>query len=161
MDFAIGSVKSEMAKELETARKDLKVAQKENTKLSHHLNEALRVAEEDREKAMSALNQARTSNHQLKVANDDLKLGLQKASTQCTDLIKERDALVSERKKLSVENEFLGRVVFDERLTGFEQGVAQCHYFFKTPVSHPDFDVMKVLVDGKLVTLELPDDHGL
>lgn len=155
MDYAIGSAKSLMADELETTRKDLEVAQKENIDLSRRLNEALQAAKEDQEKATTSLNQARNTNRQLKQANDDLKLGLQKAFAQYKDLVKERDSLVANRKKLAAENEYLGRVVYDERLTWFEQGIAQCHYFFKTPLDHTGFDILKVLVYGQLVTLIL------
>lgn len=57
-----------------------------------------------------------------------------------------------------VENKFLGEDICNEHLIGFEQGIAQCHYFFQVPLEHPEYDVMKVVVDGQLVAMSLPDD---
>lgn len=41
----------------------------------------------------------------------------------------------------------------EERQRGFEQGIAQCHYFFQSPLEHEGFDIMKILVDGQLVDI--------
>ncbi|KOM37569.1 hypothetical protein LR48_Vigan03g095100 [Vigna angularis] len=154
-----GAAKSLMVEELETARQDLEAAQKENINLLLRLIETLKIAEDDCTKATTSLTQAKNTNRQLKRENDTLKLDLQKASTQNDELMKERDSLIVDQKKLAAKNEYLARAMCDERLHGFDQGIAQCHYFFETPLNHPGFDIMKVLVDGQLVTLALPDDN--
>lgn len=51
------------------------------------------------------------------------------------------------------ENSALGDEICQERQLGFEQGIAQCHYFFKTPLNHYGFNIMNVYVDGQLVDL--------
>ncbi|KOM47838.1 hypothetical protein LR48_Vigan07g154200 [Vigna angularis] len=112
---------------------------------------------DSRVKATIALTQAQDDLHQLKRTNDDLKLDLQKDTSQNQALIKEKDALVAARDKLAAENLSLGDEICNERLTSFEQGIAQCHYFFKTPLNHAGFDVMKVLVDGQLVPMSILD----
>lgn len=80
MNCAAGSTRTLIAKELEIVRQDLEATKKESTNLSLRLVEALKTAEENREKADSNLTQAQNNNRQLKRANDDLKLDLQKAS---------------------------------------------------------------------------------
>lgn len=74
-------------------------------------------------------------------------------TSQRDQAIKERNALETERDKLAAENASLGDEICSERQLGFDQGIAQCHYFFQTPLTHPDFDIMKVYVDGNLVDL--------
>lgn len=51
-------------------------------------------------------------------------LDLQKATTQNKDLVKERDSLAANREKLVAENKYLGEEICNERLHGFEQGIA-------------------------------------
>lgn len=86
-----------------------------------------------------------------------MKLDLQKVSSEYKNLIKDRDSLITTRDKLAFENESLGNEVCNERLIGFEQGIAQCHYFFNTPLNYAEFDIMKVFVDNELVTLSIPE----
>lgn len=84
---------------------------------------------------------------------DNLQLDLLKVTAQHDKVSKERDAMEVERDKLVAENASLGDEICAERQLGFDQGVAQCHYFFQTPLTHPDFDIMKIYMDGKLVDL--------
>ncbi|KOM25938.1 hypothetical protein LR48_Vigan205s007500 [Vigna angularis] len=157
MNYAAGSTKSLLSEELDIVRQELETSQKENAELSRCLEEALKAFEESREKAATALTQAQDDLRQLKRTNDDLKLNLHKATSQYQTLVKERDSLVFARDKLTAENLSLEDEIYNERLTGFEQGIAQCHYFFNTPHNRAGFDIMKVLVDGQLVTLSISE----
>lgn len=134
---------------------------KTNEDLARRLEEALKTAEDEREKATTTLNKVQNVARLLQRSNDDLKLDLQKASAQNKNLMKERDALAADRKKLADEHKFLGEEVCNERFKGFEQGIAQCHYFFQVPLDYPEYDVMKEVVDGQLVTMSLPNDVGV
>ncbi|KOM37786.1 hypothetical protein LR48_Vigan03g116800 [Vigna angularis] len=87
-------------------------------------------------------------------SNEDLRLDLQRATGKNKDLVKERDALLSER--LTIENNFLGDEICNEHLLGFEKGISEYHYFFKVPLDQPGYDIMKTLVDRQLVTMSLP-----
>lgn len=157
MNYFAGTTKSLLVAELETTQKDLEEAKKENTTLSLHLEETTKAAEEDRIKAANALTEAQNEVTLLKWFVDTLKLDLQKASSQHKELVKERDAAIIERDKLTTENSALGDEVCEERQRGFEQGIAQCHYFFNTPLEHEGFDIMKVYVDDQLVKLSVPE----
>ncbi|KOM37834.1 hypothetical protein LR48_Vigan03g121600 [Vigna angularis] len=61
-------------------------------------------------------------------------------------------------EKLQAENKFLGEEISTEQLNGFEQGIAQCNYFLQVSFDHPEFDVMKPVIDVQLVALSLPED---
>ncbi|WVZ24344.1 hypothetical protein V8G54_002888 [Vigna mungo] len=67
-----------------------------------------------------------------------------------------KDALAADQKRLADEHKFLSEEVRNESFKGFEQGIVQCHYFFHVPLNHPKYDVMKEVVDGKLVTMFQP-----
>ncbi|KOM41331.1 hypothetical protein LR48_Vigan04g152900 [Vigna angularis] len=56
------------------------------------------------------------------------------------------------------QNKFLGEEICNECLLGFDQGIAQCHYFFQVLLDHLSYDIMKMVVDGQLVTMSFPDD---
>lgn len=104
MNYVIGTTKPLLVVELEAARKDLKTTKKENVKLSYRLEKVEKTAEDDQEKAATALTKAQNANRLLKRSNDTLKLDLQKASTQNKVLVKERDSLIAARDKLAFEN---------------------------------------------------------
>ncbi|KOM29349.1 hypothetical protein LR48_Vigan647s001000 [Vigna angularis] len=157
MNYAAGSTKSLLAEELDTVRQELESSKKANVELSLRLEDALKVAEDGRVKATTALTQAQDDLRKLRRSNDDLKLELQQSASQYQALVKEKDALLSDRDKLAAENLSLGDEIYNELLIDFEQGIAQCHYFFKTPLNYAGFDIMKVLVDDKLVTLSIPE----
>ncbi|BAU01527.1 hypothetical protein VIGAN_11078000 [Vigna angularis var. angularis] len=158
MNYAAGSTKSLLTEELDTVRQDLEASQKKNAELTRHLEEIMKIAEDNRAKVASALTQAQDDLRQLKRTSDDLKLDFQKATSQNQALMKERDALVAVRDKLTTENLSLGDDICNERLTGFEQGIAQCRYFFGTPLSHDGFDIMKIVVNGQLLSLSTLDE---
>lgn len=139
--------------ELETAQKDLEEAKKENTTLSLRLKEVSKAEEDDRVKVANALQEAQDEVTRLKRSTDTLKLNLQKASSQNKELIKERDVVVADWDRLVVENATLGDKVCEECQSGFDQGIAQCHHFFNTPLEYEGFDIMKVYVHGQLVKL--------
>lgn len=52
-------------------------------------------------------------------------------------LLSERDGLLAGREKLTVENKFLDNEICNEHFLGFDNGIAQCHYFFKVSLDHP------------------------
>ncbi|KOM41327.1 hypothetical protein LR48_Vigan04g152500 [Vigna angularis] len=159
--YAAGSAKSIIAEELEVARLDLEKAKKSNEDLTRRVEELQKMAEDERQKASVILAKARNAARQLQKVNDDLKSDLQKSAIQITDLTRERDALAATQAKMTVENKALGDDVCNERFRGFEQGIAQCHYFFKVPLDFPDFDIMKDVVNGELIALSLPETEGM
>lgn len=160
MNYTVGTNKPLLVAELETALKDLETLKKENTTLSLRIEEITKAAEDDRVKVANSLKKAQDEVTQLKRSADTLKLDLQKASSQNQELIKERDAAITNQDRVAVENAALGDEVCKERQRGFDQGIAQCYYFFNTPLEHEGFDILKVYVDDKLVKLsvqELPE----
>ncbi|XP_022632808.1 uncharacterized protein LOC111240951 [Vigna radiata var. radiata] len=139
--------------ELETTMKSLEETKKENTALALRIDELTKAAKNDRVKADNKLKESRKETVALKLSVDTLKLELQKATTKQEKLIKEKNVALTERDGLATEKATLEDQVCQERELGFNQGIAQCHYFFKTPLEHPNFDIMKVCLDGKLVDL--------
>lgn len=59
----------------------------------------------------------------------------------------EKDALMGDSEKLMDENKFLGGEICNEHLLGYDNGIAQCHYFLRVPLNHPGYDIMKMLVN--------------
>lgn len=80
----------------------------------------------------------------LKSSVDTLQLDLQKATSKYNELMKDKNAVLTERDSLAADKTSLKDKVCQERELGFNQGITQCHYFFKTPLEHPHFDIMKV-----------------
>ncbi|KOM26347.1 hypothetical protein LR48_Vigan252s005900 [Vigna angularis] len=158
--YAAGSAKSILAEELESTRLDSAKAQKSNEDLTRRIEKLQKMAEEERQKASATLTQARSTARQLQKVNEELKSDLEKGATQITDLTKERDAFAAAQIKLTAENKVVGDEVCNERFRGFEQGIAQCSYFFQVPLDFPDFDIMKDVVDGKLVVISLKNAKG-
>lgn len=89
----------------------------------------------------------------LKLSVDALTLDLQTANTAKDKLNKDYTAITTERDNLVADKVSLEDQVCKECELGFTQGIAQCHYFFKTPLEHPDFDIMKVFMNGELIDL--------
>lgn len=155
LNYTVGTTRPLLITKLENAHKDLEVVRKDNTTLSHRIEEMTKDTEDERVKAADNLKKAQGEVSSLQRSVDTLKLDLQKAITQYEELTKERDTAVTERDKLATENASLGDEVCQERQLGFEQGIAQCHCFFNTPLEHPDFDIMKVYVDGRIFDLSV------
>ncbi|KOM47166.1 hypothetical protein LR48_Vigan07g087000 [Vigna angularis] len=62
--------------------------------------EVLKNAEDERDKAATVVTKAQNDNRLLQRSNDDLRLGLQRVIVKNKDLIKERDACLSQRDAL-------------------------------------------------------------
>lgn len=153
LNYTASTTRPLLVVELENAQKDLEAVRKDNTSLFTRIEEMTKAAEDERVKADNKLKKAQGEISSLQQLVDNLKLNLQKITSQHDEVIKERDIIATERDRLSAENAALGDEVCQERQLGFDQGIAQCHYFFQTPLTHPDFDIMKVYVNGKLVDL--------
>lgn len=107
---------------------------KANEDLSRRLEEVLKQVEDDREKDATTLAKAQNEGRLLQRSNDVLRLDLLKGNEKNKDLVKDRDTLLNKKEgfladleKLTVENKFLGEEICNERLLGFDQGIAQCH----------------------------------
>ncbi|WVZ12059.1 hypothetical protein V8G54_016589 [Vigna mungo] len=90
-----------------------------------------------KKKALAALTEAHNSNPQLQRANDDLKLQLQHMGGA----------------KLIKENEYFGGEVYNEHIKSFHKGITQCAHFLDIPTDYEGYDVMKIVVDGKLLDI--------
>lgn len=124
LNYTVGTTKPLLVAELEAATKDLEAARKENTTLSLRIEEITNASEDERLKAADNLKKVQGEVSSLQRSVDDLKLDLQKATAKHEELVKERDAAITERDNLRAENESLGDEVFQERQLGFEQGIA-------------------------------------
>lgn len=158
LNYSVGTTKPLLVSELETAHKDLATTKKEISSLTERLEKAQKSAEDDQTKAADALLEAQNEVNRLKQSIDTLTLDLQKSSAQTKQVTKERNATIVDRVKLAADYSALEDEVCEERQRGFEQGIAQCHHFFTTPLEHEGFDIMKVLVDDQLddLSTQLP-----
>lgn len=155
LNYTVGTTKPLLVTELENAQKELAALKEKNDTLSHRLEELTKSAEDEKTKATTALQESKNQVAALKRSNDTLTLDLQKANTNNTQLVKEKETMTAERDKLLLENASLEDQVCEEQKLGFEQGIAQCHCIFNTPLQHPEFDIMKVFVDSRLVKLSV------
>ncbi|XP_022631506.1 uncharacterized protein LOC111240571 [Vigna radiata var. radiata] len=153
LNYTASTTRPLLVVELENAQKELEEMKKKNTTLTTRVEELTKTAEDDRVSADNKLKEAPNKISSLQQSVDDLQLDLLKMTSQRDKVTKERDAMEVERDKLVTENASLGDEICSERQLGFDQGIAQCHYFFQTPLTHPDFDIMKIYVDRKLVDL--------
>lgn len=115
LNYTVGTTRPLLITKLENAHKDLEVVRKDNTTLSHRIEEMTKDTEDERVKAADNLKKAQGEVSSLQRSVDTLKLDLQKAITQYEELTKERDTAVTERDKLATENASLGDEVCQER----------------------------------------------
>lgn len=153
LNYTAGTTKPLLVAELEAALKNLEDVKKENAALNLRIEEMAKAAEDDRVKASDQLKESQQEVASLKLFVDALTLDLQTANTANEKLAKDNTALITERDNLAIDKISLEEQVCKELELGFTQGIAQCHYFFKTPLEHPDFDIMKVFMNRELIDL--------
>lgn len=156
LNYSVGTTKPLLVSELENANKSLATAKKEISILTERLEKANKLAEDDRVKAAATLLESKNEVKRLQQFVDSLTLSLQQSSSQVKQITEERDFALADRDRLTSEYSALEDEICEERQRGFEQGIAQCHYFFQTPLEHDGFNIMKIFVDGQLVDISAP-----
>lgn len=158
LNYSAGATKP--LSELEIAKKDLEAAKKEISTLTERLEKANKLAEDDRVKVVATLLESQNEVKHLQQSVDSLTLDLQQSSVQTKQITEERDVALADQDKVIADYSTLEDEFCEERQRGFQQGIAQCHYFFQTPLEREGFSIMKVLVDDQLVDLssQLPPE---
>lgn len=153
LNYTAGTTKPLLVAKLEAAMKSLEDTKKENTALALRIEELTKAAEDDRVVVNEKLKQSQKDAASLRLSVDTLQLDLQKATAKQEELLKEKNSALTERDNLIAEKSALEDQVCQQRELGFQQGIGKCHYYFQTPLDHPDFDIMKVYSNGELIDL--------
>ncbi|XP_022642122.1 uncharacterized protein LOC111242562 [Vigna radiata var. radiata] len=153
LNYDVGTTKPLLVSELEISNKKLEKPQEDVALLTEGLEKANKKAEDDRAKAAASLLKSQNEVKRLQQSVDSLSLSLQQSSNQIKQLTSKKAATIADRDKSLVDFATLEDELCEERQRGFEQGIAQCHYFFKCPLQHEGFHIMKILVDGQLVDI--------
>ncbi|XP_022640577.1 uncharacterized protein LOC111242296 [Vigna radiata var. radiata] len=153
MNYAAGTTKPLLVVELEAANQQVADLKKDNTALTARVEELTKAAEDAKIKAKAALDASQKKVVSLQSSVETLQTDLDKAKSDNAELLKDKVSALAERDTLLKEKLALEDQVCQERELGFQQGIGQCHYFYNTPLEDPNFDIMKLFVDGKLVDL--------
>ncbi|KOM37394.1 hypothetical protein LR48_Vigan03g077600 [Vigna angularis] len=148
--------KASASAELQALQAKLDSTVKANQDLTLQLAETERMAEEDKKKASTLLAEARATQRRMQRSLDDAKLDLQKATSSNSTLTAERDSLRDQVTKLEEEVKLLGDEVVSEHVLGFDKALAQCNLLFQVPTDDPRLDVSMMVVDNKLVPIQIP-----
>lgn len=133
--------------------KKLEKEKEEITSLTEGLEKANKLAEDERIKVVASLLESQNEMKRLQQSIDSLTLNLQQFSNQIKKLTSEKDTALADRDKSLADYAALEDELCEERQRRFEQGIAQCHYFFKSHLEHKGFDIMMILVDEQLVDI--------
>ncbi|KOM55958.1 hypothetical protein LR48_Vigan10g185000 [Vigna angularis] len=150
--------------EIQALQEKYDKAMKSNKDLTLRLAEVEKMPEDDKNKANTLLVESRSFHPKLQRSNDDLKLDLLRFTEKGKELIAERDNLLSKWdslrdnvQKLEDENKFLGEEVINEHVLDFEKAFSQCNLLYHVPLDDSRFNVMKMIVNGELVPIPVPE----
>ncbi|WVZ14217.1 hypothetical protein V8G54_011783 [Vigna mungo] len=153
MNYAAGTTKPLLVTELETATDKVNELTKSNAALTARIEELTKAVEGARIKSKTALEASRKEVVSLQSSIDTLQADLRTANSLNDELLRDKEAIITEQDDLLKDKSTWEDEVCRVRELGFQQGIGQCHYFFNTLLEHPQFDIMKIYMDGALVDL--------